>query len=61
MLLCLKCLRKKRYYCIEKVLAGPSAADYFIQLHFYNLMVISKARTYIDKALELSKDKPIYV
>jgi hypothetical protein len=38
---------------IEKVLAGPSAADYFGSAqYFYNLMVISsKARTYIDKAL----------
>jgi hypothetical protein len=60
----LKCLRKKiAIASIEKVLAGPSAADYLVQ-YFYNLMVISsKARTYIDKALELNADKPftIYV
>jgi len=47
---------------IEKVLAGPSAADYFGSAQYFlqSNGDITKARTYIDKALELSKDKPFY-
>jgi hypothetical protein len=47
---------------IEKVLAGPSAADYFGSAQYFlqSNGDIAKARTYIDKALELSKDKPFY-
>ncbi|MFT5251777.1 MAG: hypothetical protein ACI87N_000768 [Flavobacteriales bacterium] len=47
---------------IEKVLAGPSAADYFGSAQYFlqSNGDIPKARTYIDKALELSSDKPFY-
>jgi hypothetical protein len=47
---------------IEKVLAGPSAADYFGSAQYFlqSNGDITKARTYIDKALELSSDKPFY-
>ena len=47
---------------IEKVLAGPSAADYFGSAQYFlqSNGDITKARTYIDKALELSADKPFY-
>jgi tetratricopeptide (TPR) repeat protein len=47
---------------IEKTLAGPSAADYFASAQFYfqSNGDINKARTYIDKALESSKEKPFY-
>lgn len=47
---------------IEKVLAGPSAGDYFssAQYIFQANGEITKARTYIDKALEMSKEKPFW-
>jgi hypothetical protein len=47
---------------IEKVLAGPSAADYFGSAQYFlqSNGDITKARTYIDKALEMSADKPFY-
>ena len=47
---------------IEKVLAGPSAADYFGSAQYFlqSNGDITKARTYIDKALDLSTDKPFY-
>ena len=47
---------------IEKALAGPTAGDYYAsaQYLFQSNGDISKALTYIDKALELSKDKPFY-
>jgi hypothetical protein len=47
---------------IEKALAGPTAADYFAsaQYLFQSNGDIVKSRTYMDKALELSKDKPFY-
>ena len=47
---------------IEKVLAGPTAGDYFAsaQFFFQSNDDISKARTYIDKALEMGNDKPFY-
>jgi hypothetical protein len=47
---------------IEKVLAGPSAGDYFsaAQYIFQAEGDITKARTYIDKALEMSKEKPFW-
>ncbi|MGL2986026.1 DUF2911 domain-containing protein [Flavobacterium sp. RSSA_27] len=47
---------------IEKVLAGPSAGDYFsaAQYIFQANGDIVKARTYIDKALEMSKEKPFW-
>lgn len=47
---------------IEKVLAGPTAADYFGSAQYFlqSNGDINKARTYIDKALELSTEKPFY-
>ena len=47
---------------IEKVLAGPTAGDYYAsaQYLFQSNGDASKALTYIDKALEMSKDKPFY-
>jgi regulator of sirC expression with transglutaminase-like and TPR domain len=43
---------------IENVLAGASAGDYFAAAQFYYQSNgdINKARTYIDKALEMSAE-----
>ncbi len=47
---------------IEKALAGPAAGDYFsaAQYVFQSNGDINKARTYIDNALDLSKEKPFF-
>jgi tetratricopeptide (TPR) repeat protein len=47
---------------IDKALAGPTANDYYAsaQYLFQSNGDISKALTYIDKALEMSNDKPYY-
>ena len=47
---------------IEKVLAGPTANDYFSasQYLFQANGDIAKSRTYMDKALELSTEKPFW-
>jgi hypothetical protein len=47
---------------IEKALAGPTAGDYYAsaQYLFQSNGDASKALTYIDKALDMSKDKPFY-
>jgi tetratricopeptide (TPR) repeat protein len=47
---------------IEKVLAGPTAGDYFssAQYIFQAEGDITKARTYIDKALDMTKEKPFW-
>ena len=47
---------------IEKALAGPTSGDYYAsaQYLFQSNGDISKALTYIDKALDMSKDKPFY-
>ncbi|HEX8563414.1 MAG TPA: DUF2911 domain-containing protein [Flavobacterium sp.] len=47
---------------IEKVLAGPSATDYFASAQYFYQSNgdMNKALTYVNKALELSKDKPFY-
>jgi hypothetical protein len=47
---------------IEKVLAGPTAADYFSagKYLFQSNGDIAKSRTYLDKALELSTEKPFW-
>jgi hypothetical protein len=47
---------------IEKTLAGPTSGDYFssAQYFFQSNGDIVKARTYVDKALELSVEKPFY-
>jgi len=48
---------------IEKVLAGPTAADYNAAAQFYYQSNgdLNKALTYVNKALELSKDKPFWI
>jgi len=45
---------------IEKVMAGPSAEDYFASARYYmeEGKDINKAMTWIDKAVELTKDQP---
>jgi tetratricopeptide (TPR) repeat protein len=47
---------------IDKVLAGPSAADYFAaaQYYFQSNGDMNKALTYVNKALELNADKPFW-
>ena len=47
---------------IEKALAGPSAGDYFsaAQYLFQSNGDIAKARTYVDKALEMSIEQPFW-
>ncbi|MCZ8198485.1 MAG: DUF2911 domain-containing protein [Flavobacterium sp.] len=47
---------------IDKVLAGPTAGDYFssAQYFFQSNGDLNKALTYINKALELNKDKPFW-
>ncbi len=47
---------------IEKVLAGPSAGDYFssAQYLFQSNVDVNKALTYVDKALEMKKEKPFW-
>jgi hypothetical protein len=47
---------------IEKALAGPTSADYFsaAQYIFQSNGETSKALTYVDKALEMSTEKPYW-
>ena len=47
---------------INKALAGPSAGDYYssAQYFYQSNGDLNKALTYIDKALELNKDKPFW-
>ncbi len=47
---------------IEKALAGPTAADYYAssQYLFQSNGDLAKSLTYIDKSLEMSKEKPFY-
>ena len=47
---------------IDKVLAGPSAGDYFSAAQFYYQSNgdLSKALTYVNKALELKKESPFW-
>ena len=47
---------------IDKVLAGPSAGDYFSasQYLFQSNGDLTKALTYVNKALDMSKDKPFW-
>ena len=47
---------------IEKVLAGPTAGDYFSSAQYFlqSNGDINKALEYINKALELNKDKPYW-
>jgi tetratricopeptide (TPR) repeat protein len=47
---------------IEKALAGPTSGDYYAaaQYLFQSNGDLAKALTYIDKSLDMSKDKPFY-
>ena len=47
---------------IEKALAGPAAADYFsaAQFLFQSNGDIAKALVYVNKALDMTKDKPFW-
>ncbi|MRX41186.1 DUF2911 domain-containing protein [Flavobacterium sp. LC2016-23] len=48
---------------IEKTLAGPTANDYFAasQYLFQSNGNITDARTYVDKSLDMSADKPYFI
>jgi hypothetical protein len=48
---------------IQKVLGGPTWNDYYAasQYIFQSNGNIAEARTYVDKALDMSTDKPFYV
>ncbi|SHG85187.1 Protein of unknown function [Flavobacterium fluvii] len=47
---------------IEKTLAGPSAGDYFsaAQYFYQSNGDLTKALTYVDKALDINQDKPFF-
>lgn len=47
---------------IDKALAGPASGDYFssAQYLFQSNGDLAKAMTYVNKALDMSKDKPYY-
>ena len=47
---------------IDKALAGPTSGDYYAsaQYLFQSNGDMAKALTYIDKSLDMSKDKPFY-
>jgi len=47
---------------IEKALAGPTSGDYFssAQYYFQSNGDLNKALTYVNKALEMNKDKPFW-
>ena len=47
---------------IDKTLAGPTSGDYFssAQYFFQSNGDLNKALTYVNKALELNKDKPFW-
>lgn len=47
---------------IEKTLAGPTSSDYFssAQYFYQSNGDLNKALTYVNKALELNKDKPFW-
>lgn len=48
---------------IEKALAGPTSTDYFAasQYYFQSNDDYKKALTFVDKSLEMSKEKPFYI
>lgn len=47
---------------IEKALSGPTAGDYFSSAQYYYQSNgdLTKALTYVNKALEMNKDKPFW-
>ena len=47
---------------IEKTMAGPTSNDYYAAAQYYYQSNgdLNKALAYMDKSLELSKDKPFY-
>ena len=47
---------------IDKVLAGPSGSDYFsaAQYYYQSNADLTKALTYVNKALELNKENPFW-
>lgn len=51
--------QQKTLSSIEKVMAGPTAADYFVSAQFFYQTNgdIAKSRQFIDYALELNKEK----
>lgn len=48
---------------IDKALAGPTAGDYFsaAQYYYQSNGDLNKALTYVNKALEMNKDKPFWM
>lgn len=54
--------QKNALASIDKTLAGPSAGDYFssAQYLFQSNGDIVKARTYIDKAIDMNTEKPYF-
>lgn len=54
--------QKNTLVSIDKTLAGPSAGDYFssAQYLFQSNGDIVKARTYIDKAIDMNTEKPYF-
>lgn len=54
--------KKMAMESIDKALAGPTNGDYFSSAQYFYLanMDINKAKTYIDKALESTQNKPFY-
>ncbi|GGA85240.1 hypothetical protein GCM10008015_27490 [Flavobacterium palustre] len=54
--------QKKAIASIEKTLAGPTPEEYYTAAQYYYQSNgdIEKGRTYIDKAVELSKSVPFY-
>lgn len=54
--------KKMAIESINKTMAGPSTGDYFSSAQYYYLanLDVNKAKTYIDKALEATENKPFY-
>ena len=54
--------QKKAMESIDRSLAGPSAGDYFSAAQFYYQSNgdMNKALTFVNKALEMNKDKPFF-
>jgi len=54
--------KKMAIESINKTMAGPSNGDYFASAQYYYLanLDVNKAKSYIDKALETTENKPFY-